>query len=311
MKILVTGASGFLGRNLIPSLLTAGHNITAVSRKHIDHFCHDRFGQLNVDLLSDLSGVFAEGYDALLHIAAANDVYSRDYQYAFDHTHELTRNLLDNLMGRVKTVIYVSTAQVYGVAKNIDDSSADQAMNVYALTHLYAEKYVEYFCHQNRIPCYILRPTNVFGDVSYETVSRDTLVPACFCKMLAESNSISLNSSGQQSRNFVSTDSVFLAIKVILEGRVTCDKPCRLAVSSNLTLKIIDVARYAQQRYTILTGSSSVLNFNRNSRDDDSRVNYYSKRLAEAGYKPINSSLEDFLLVLDTLLIHFCRNDSC
>ena len=82
-------------------------------------------------------------------------------------------------------------------------------------------------------------------------------------------------------------------------------------MSSNLTLKIIDVARYAQQRYTILTGSSSVLNFNRNSRDDDSRVNYYSKRLAEAGYKPINSSLEDFLLVLDTLLIHFCRNDSC
>ena len=152
MQILVTGASGRIGRYVVKELVNAGHSVTGVdvlpSEEGMPHF-------LRVDLTDAgevyqaLAGAEAE---AVVHLGAwANAGVVPD-----------TRTYGDNVLGtfnlfqacadlRIQRVVSASSAQVYGFAKAppvyvlVDEAHPLRPANCYALSKVVGEEAADYF----------------------------------------------------------------------------------------------------------------------------------------------------------------------
>src|SRR5512139_1741097 len=72
LKIFVTGATGVMGKVLVPQLLAAGHTVTALSRSPRNEELLNRLGAqpITIDLFAvDALTQILRGYDAIFHLA--------------------------------------------------------------------------------------------------------------------------------------------------------------------------------------------------------------------------------------------------
>jgi NADH dehydrogenase len=152
MRILVTGATGFIGRRLVERLTAAGHSVVAVVRPSSP----SRPAVAGVTVVpaefSDAPALrgACQGCDAIVHLAAATGV--ADPQIAFAVNVGGTRALLDAAReARVGRFIFISTI-----------SALREKMGPYGRTKQQAEEAVR----ASGIPFVVLRPSLVYGDGS-------------------------------------------------------------------------------------------------------------------------------------------------
>ena len=118
MKALVTGATGFIGANLVRELVRDEFYVRALVRPGTDTLAIRGVDVETVtgDLLDEDSLARAmEGCDVLFHVAALYRLWSRDKK-AFDRVNvQGTRNVLEAAAkAKVERVVYTSTAAVFG-----------------------------------------------------------------------------------------------------------------------------------------------------------------------------------------------------
>jgi 2-alkyl-3-oxoalkanoate reductase len=118
MRIFVAGATGVLGRALIPQLLAAGHSVRPIARRPSNDFRAPGLELIKADLLVDSLFELVRSYDAVVHIATA---IPRDASVpgAWDQTALLrtvgTRRLLDAaLASGVPRYVQQSIVMAYG-----------------------------------------------------------------------------------------------------------------------------------------------------------------------------------------------------
>jgi nucleoside-diphosphate-sugar epimerase len=223
MRILVTGASGFIGSYTCRNLLAKGHEVIGAMRtlneETISLLNGASFIQLDVLNTAHLQQEVAA--DAIVHTATSNDILSRDTIKGIELSGIGTRNMLDfAVKNGIGKFICFSTFQVYGteLSGQIDENSPADFVNDYGLNHLLAEHYVQMYARNRKITGMVVRPSNVYGEILSGYINRWTLVPACFCLEAFEKQTITILSSGKQNRNFVSLDSVSNAVGCILEN---------------------------------------------------------------------------------------------
>lgn len=154
-KIIVTGANGFIGSNLVFHLLDHGYQVTALCRsdsKHID----SRAEIVKVDILDlgQLKNAFV-GNDCVFHCAGFVGFSARDYEKAWQINVQGTKNVLQAALDRkVKKVVHLSACAVLGVAKSKNTILDETAFpdipksDVYAYTKMLAENEVAEFVKQ-------------------------------------------------------------------------------------------------------------------------------------------------------------------
>lgn len=160
MKILFTGANGFLGSNVIPVLQKNNFQVSTLGIKNSDY---------NIDLSKEVPE-FHDKFDVVFHAAGKahqipkNDVES---QIFFDVNLTGTKNLCEALesSGLPKYFFFISTVAVYGIDKgdNIDEDYPLKGKTPYAKSKIEAEKYLQSWCDKNKIILYILRPSLIAG----------------------------------------------------------------------------------------------------------------------------------------------------
>ncbi|MBI4682247.1 MAG: NAD(P)-dependent oxidoreductase [Nitrospirae bacterium] len=161
MKILVTGASGFIGRNLLLSL-KAEHNVVALynksadfpeflsknSLKHIVPLQIDLSLQDDIDKVAGISSTF----DSCVYLAANGDPAVSAERPAFDLiSNSLT---LVNLLEKVSfgKFIYFSSGAVYdGIKGAVSPEVAVSPRLPYAISNLASENYIRFFQRIGRI----------------------------------------------------------------------------------------------------------------------------------------------------------------
>lgn len=160
MKLLFTGASGFLGNNIY-SLLEEKYVIETVGITSKDNY--------NVNLaweIPNLIGIF----DVVFH--AAGKAHSipkteEEKQLFFDVNLQGTKNLCTALenSGIPKAFIFISTVAVYGCdsGENITEEHPLNGTTPYALSKIKAEKYLEGWCAMHNVKLSILRPSLIAG----------------------------------------------------------------------------------------------------------------------------------------------------
>ena len=160
MTLLFTGASGFLGSNII-QLLNGAYNIISVGLSPQDTYL--------VDIATDIP-TFTDAFDVVFHAAGkAHSVPKTEAEKRlfFDVNLQGTKNLCTALerSGIPKAFIFISTVAVYGCdsGENITEEHPLNGTTPYALSKIKAEKYLEGWCAMHNVKLSIRRPSLISG----------------------------------------------------------------------------------------------------------------------------------------------------
>ncbi len=170
--IIVTGAAGFIGSNLVRGLNAAGHdNILLVDRLQ-EGEKHLVLNSLNFSDFVDYEAFIADparycdgDVQAILHQGACSDTMEQDGRYMLDTNYEYSKRLLDFATERKIPFLYASSASVYG---NGDDGfreerACEYPLNVYAFSKFLFDQHVRRTASQRTAQVVGLRYFNVYG----------------------------------------------------------------------------------------------------------------------------------------------------
>lgn len=167
-NVLITGATGFLGRYLIEEFLTAGYNVIVQGRnKEKLEDLKNKYGVKTFEC--DLSDIHNRGLDVqyVVHAAAMSTVWGK-YEDFYQTNVVGTRNVCEFcIKNRVKKLIHISSPSIYsGNKDNFDikekDFDKNNHLNFYIKTKIEAEDVVKDFRKQGLSIC-IIRPRALFG----------------------------------------------------------------------------------------------------------------------------------------------------
>jgi nucleoside-diphosphate-sugar epimerase len=159
MKILVTGATGRMGKHLVAALLEEGEQVTVLVREpeKAKELWGDAVEVVSGDVTNKASVIDAlKGVDVVYHLAALVS-YDADKETLFGVNVEGTRNVLE--AAKSKRVVHMSSTSVYG--KKAVSPITEQA--TFAPTELYGESKVESDNLARAAKAIVLRPTVVYG----------------------------------------------------------------------------------------------------------------------------------------------------
>lgn len=166
MKVLITGATGFIGKNMVERLLEEGHDVVCVTRKPIKE---GMFPQKVENIVLDLKeiekiGQQMAGVEIVIHVAAQLGHYGIPYQYFYDVNYLSTVKLAKlAIQYGVKQFIFCSAPFVVGLGgRKTGEDEPYAPKDAYSETKMLAELGVINVC-EGRIPYTILRPSYVYG----------------------------------------------------------------------------------------------------------------------------------------------------
>ena len=173
MKILITGASGFIGSFIVEEALNQGFETWAAVRKSSSkEYLQDErihFIELNLSSKEQLIGQLRDHqFDYVVHAAGVTKCLNKaDFRRI---NTEGTKNLVEALLEvgmPLKRFVFISSLSVFGAIREqqpyeeIRETDTPQPNTAYGRSKLEAEQYLESV--GSRIPYIILRPTGVYG----------------------------------------------------------------------------------------------------------------------------------------------------
>jgi len=225
MKILITGGAGFIGSNLVKSLLGGDHEIVVLDNlstgefDNIKEFIEEiEFLEEDIRNYSGIEAIF-EGVDAVVHLAAQSDVNTSVQFPKYDADVNINGTLNVLLACReykVKKLVFTSSAAVYGDPRKVPirESTPLRPISPYGISKMVAERYIEFFSRNYGINAIIFRIFNVYGKGSRGVVWD-------FIKRIVGDKEITIYGDGNQTRDFIYIEDVVEALKLAIKSDVS------------------------------------------------------------------------------------------
>jgi UDP-glucose 4-epimerase len=173
MKSLVTGGAGFIGSNLVDSLIKLGHEVVVIDNEYSDahdqFYWNDKSQNYKYDIRDyENTRTLYDGVDYVFHIAAEARI-----QPAIENPIE---SVSINSVGTctvlqcsreagVRRVLYSSTSSAYGMnpPPNVETQS-DDCLNPYSVSKVNGEKLCKMYTDLFDLPTICFRYFNVYGE---------------------------------------------------------------------------------------------------------------------------------------------------
>ncbi|CAM4209906.1 NAD-dependent epimerase/dehydratase family protein [Paenibacillus alkaliterrae] len=215
MKIIVTGAAGFIGSHLCEFLLNNGKHevigidafvreeLKIIGSKNMETFySHPRFTLISSDLLHIDWNVMLKGVDVVFHLAGIPGVRSswgNDFRNYVETNILATQQLLEACRSSaIKKIIFASTSSVYGEkAGKVPEDSSTAPLSPYGVSKLTGEQLCRVYWKNDGVPIVILRFFTVYGPRQ-----RSDMAFHRFIKQMIKNEPITLIGDGTQSRDF-------------------------------------------------------------------------------------------------------------
>jgi len=231
VKVVVTGAAGFIGSHLTESLLADGHEVTGVDA-FTDYYprptkernleksrSHGKF-RLVEGRLQDLDlRPLLDGVDRVFHLAAQAGVrasWGREFAHYTDHNVLATQRLLEAARAAGgPRVVYASSSSVYGDAPTLplSEDARCEPVSPYGVSKLAAE-HLGVLYHRNfGVPVVSLRYFTVYGPRQ-----RPDMAFHRFLKAARDAEPIHLYGDGGQTRDFTFVSDIVAATRAAADS---------------------------------------------------------------------------------------------
>ena len=248
MKILVTGAAGFIGFHLSRRLVADGHEVTGFDNINDYYDVGLKYGRLREsgiapDLVSEgvpvesvlpgsyrfvkgdladsaaLEKLFADGqFDRVVNLAAQAGVrYSLDNPAAYIDSNIVGFANILEACRKHKTghLVYASSSSVYGLNEQMPFSTSDNVdhpISLYAASKKSNELMAHTYSHLFSLPTTGLRFFTVYGPWG-----RPDMALYIFTKAITEGRPIQVNNKGEMSRDFTYIDDIVEAVTRVID----------------------------------------------------------------------------------------------
>lgn len=233
MRVLVTGAAGFIGRWVVAALLAEGHevlpidNLVAGDRAALDEFAGNPllrpFEQGDV---RDAAACrrWAGQVDAIAHLAASISVQDSidDPETTFENDVVGTFNVLEAARATGARVLFMSTCMVYDRAGDtgIDEDHPTKPASPYAASKLSGEALTLSYFHAFGLPTTVVRPFNTYGP--FQRSVGEGGVVAIFTRRSILGEELRIYGDGTQTRDLLYVeDCARFVVAALLSERVT------------------------------------------------------------------------------------------
>ena len=273
MRILVTGAAGFINGYLVPELLDAGHDVIGIddfskygrlSRSFDDHPGY-RFVEgdaKDAELLREL----ADDCDQVVAAAAMIGGISYFHEFAYDLMAENERILASTFdaaiashrAGRLERIVVVSSSMVYESTTVFPTPEGAQRtspppVSTYGFQKLASEYFAAGAWEQYRLPYTIVRPFNCVG-IGERRAARDTVVmsgnvklalshvvPDLVLKVLKGQDPLHILGDGSQVRHYTYGGDLAHGIRLAMESPAARNEDFNLSTETSTT--VLELAR--------------------------------------------------------------------
>lgn len=208
MKILITGASGFIGSNILKALIKENHEITVVASTHTENPIPQGCKVVYLGL-EGLNWKEAYGKDAIIHQAANNDTLCNDAGEMYRaNVYGPIRLFHCAKDGGCKKFVYASSTAVYGdqPAPYKEDSTHIKPLNVYGETKAKFDNFAMEFAKEHNVDCIGLRYCNVYGPGEAHKGRRASMIYQMINQM--KHGKVKLFKGGEQKRDWIHVDDV-------------------------------------------------------------------------------------------------------
>lgn len=214
MKIVVTGAAGFVGSHLTDRLLADGHSVIGIDmftkpqwahfkRENLTEACKNpNFTLLEADLLQVNLTEIIRDVDCVYHqaaIAGVRNSWGANFQEYVDMNILATQRLLEACKNsQISKFVYASSSSVYGGTNGpTAEETATLPISPYGVSKLAGEHLARMYFINYGVPATSLRYFTVYGPRQ-----RPDMAFHKFLKAVKEDQSITLYGDGAQTRDF-------------------------------------------------------------------------------------------------------------
>jgi UDP-glucuronate 4-epimerase len=233
MKILVTGAAGFIGMHVAQHLLDSGHSVVGVDNLSpyydvglkrdrlavLQRSSNFRFGFIDLAETSKVNELFAaEKFERVIHLAAQAGVrYSLQNPHAYIQSNIVAfTNILEACRHMpVNHLVYASSSSVYGSNTKLPFSvqdNVDHPVSLYAATKKSNELMAHAYSHLYALPATGLRFFTVYGPWG-----RPDMAVYLFTRAILEGKPIDVFNRGKMQRDFTYIDDIVTGVLQVAE----------------------------------------------------------------------------------------------
>ena len=246
MKILITGARGFIGSHLGNTLINKGHTVLGV-----DNESNPSKNQTNFEIKKiNARDIDIEGIDVILHLAGyinVDESIEKPELYYENNTME-TLHILEKLRKNPKCkFIYASSAEVYGTALNnpMNELHPLNPLSPYAFSKFSAEGMCKFYTDFYNLDITIIRNFNTFGP--YQRDDKYGGVISKFITQGKNKKSLTVYGDGEQMRDYMHVSQAVSGYILAIEKRL----PLYINFGSGNPVKIIDIANHIAKKYGV------------------------------------------------------------
>ena len=271
MRILVTGACGFIGSHLVEKLIKNNYKVRALTYynphdnigclKYLNKKIFDKIEIINGDVRDyQLIENCTKNTDAVIHLAALIGIpysYSAAKSY-LDTNVNGTFNILNAAnTNKVKKILITSTSEVYGSAKEvpIKETHSLNAQSPYAASKIAADQLALSFFNSFKTPVTIIRPFNTYGPRQ----SNRAIIPTIINQLINGNKNLKLGNI-YPTRDFTYVEDTADAFIKLLKARKTEGEIINIGSNFEISIKkVLEVLKKDfKYKFNIITEEKRV-----------------------------------------------------